>query len=141
MAEPPIINAEKPHEKDPLPPHTYPMGLKIMGAIVALLFLYSLWLLPRYFSSAKLYERGQMHMSPGEYSQAIEAFTMVLESFPSSKKTKLALAKAYFSNEDTEDDVNGIIQLAHVEISESEWSDLTKVMPEAYQVLFTDVEK
>lgn len=124
-----------------LQPHKYPVLIKIIGIVVTGLFLYSLYLVPQYFTSSINLKKGENFLNQRNYSEAIISLEKVVEQVPSSKKAKIFLAIAYFSNSDTEDDQNGIYYLQDITLYESDWNKVSAVMPKEYQELFNTINK
>ena len=120
-------------------PHKYPILIKIIGIVVIGLFLYSLYLVPQYFTASKNLKNGENFLNQQNYRQAIISLEKVVEKVPSSKEAKILLAIAYFSNSDTEDDQNGIYHLQDITLYESDWNKVSAVMPEEYQELFNTI--
>lgn len=124
-----------------LQPHKYPILIKIIGIVVIGLFLYSLYLVPQYFTASKNLKKGENFLNQQNYTQAIISLEKVVEKVPSSKEAKILLAIAYFSNSDTEDDQNGIYHLQDITLYESDWNKVSAVMPEEYQELFNTINE
>jgi len=124
-----------------LQPHKYPVFIKIIGAVVIGLFLYSLYLVPLYFTASKNLKKGENFLNQRNYTKAIISLEKVVEQVPSSKEAKILLAIAYFSNSDTEDDQNGIYHLQDITLYESDWNKVSAVMPEEYQELFNTINE
>lgn len=124
-----------------LQPHKYPVLIKIIGALVIGLFLYSLYLVPQYFTASKNLKKGENFLNQRNYTEAIISLEKVVEQVPSSKKAKILLAIAYFSNSDIEDDQNGIYHLQDITLYKSDWNKVSAVMPEEYQELFNTINK
>ncbi len=122
----------------PLIPHKYPLWVKLFSLLLLFSFLYSLYLLPEYFGPSKKFKQGTIAYQNHSYVEAIRLFGYVLETVPSSKKAKIAIAKAYFANGDPNDDEKGLVFLQGISLDKDSWGDLVKVMPVEYYQYFKD---
>jgi len=125
----------------PLEPHSYPMHIKAFALIILGLFVYALMQTPEHYTAAKNYRLGEQKLTEGNYDEAIQYYVKVLATVPSSKRAKISIATAYFGNDDTTDDEIGLAYLWGISLSETEWEQLTKTMPEEYKTRFTTVKK
>ena len=103
--------------------------------------IYSLILLPEYFVASKKFKLGVEAYSNRNYSSSIQNLEYAIETVPTSKKAKIAIAKAYFANGNQQDDEKGLEYLQGVTLDKDTWADLTTVMPVEYQKYFNDIKQ
>lgn len=128
-------------QRQALEPHQYPLLIQIFGLSVIAFFVYSLYLFPQYLSAAKNLKLGENLLDQKKYSEAIVSFKKVIAEVPSSKEAKILLAISHFSNDNVEDDIDGIDYLQGIELYETDWQRVSKVMPIEYQIYFQTVNK
>ncbi len=121
----------------PLEPHTYPSWIKAFAFLVLLASIYSFTLLPRYLEAAQKTKEARMAFENKDYAGAIRDYGTALYIIPSSKKVKIALAEVYFSNEDAEDDIIGLMELEGVKLDKDDWARISLVMPKKYADQFS----
>ena len=119
-----------------LKPYLYPFWIQAFALVIALLFSYSFYSLPASIKATLQLERGESLLREGQYQQAIADFEKAYEYSPTAKKVKIALATAYFSNQNSEDDRIGLLYLEGVSIDDAEWSKVSVVIPEEYKHYF-----
>lgn len=121
--------------------HKYPAWIKLFTGALLLLVIYSLILLPKYFVASKKFKLGVDAFYSRDYSSSIRNLEYAIETVPTSKKAKIAIAKAYFANGDQQDDEKGLDYLQGVTLDKETWADLTTVMPVEYQKYFNDIKQ
>ena len=124
-----------------LPPHTYPLWVKLVGIGIVIATLYSLALSPGYVVAAKKMHAAQAAYQARDYHGAVQLYRDVLEAVPSSKAARIGAAEAIFSNSDKEDDEVGLTLLQGITLDKEGWSRITRVMPTEYQQRFEDVKR
>ena len=124
-----------------LEPHNYPTYIKLFAFTTIGIFVYAMTLLPSYFSSAVDMKNVEEYFNNKNYTEAITSLQKILKITPDSKKAKLLIAKAYFSDENKENDVEGLEVLESVSLNDREWQDLNTVMPAEYQQYFINETK
>ncbi len=124
-----------------LPPHKYPVWIKLFTGVLLLSVIYSLILLPEYFVASKKFKAGLDDYNNRNYSNSIKNLEYSLETVPTSKKVKIAIAKSYFANGNQYDDEKGLDYLRGVTLDKETWADLTTVMPVEYQKYFNDIKQ
>ncbi len=124
-----------------LPPHKYPMWIKLFGIGLIIATFYSLALLPEYLNAAKKMHAARIAFGEGNYDEAILWYRDVLETVPTSKKALIGAAEALFSNSDKSDDEIGLALLGDVTLDKYAWARIQKVMPADYQQYFENVKK
>lgn len=124
-----------------LSPHKYPAWIKLFTGALLLSVIYSLILLPEYFVASKKFKLGVEAYSNRNYSSSIQNLEYAIETVPTSKKAKIAIAKAYFANGNQQDDEKGLEYLQGVTLDKETWADLTTVMPVEYQKYFNDIKQ
>lgn len=125
----------------PLPPHKYPLWIIAFGVVVTMAVLYSLYFLPSYISAARAMESGNQALQNKNYKEAIKFYSIVLGKEPSSKKARISIFEAIFSNEDPADDEQALLFLSGVELNSVDWSRLKKVMPVKYDQYFETIQQ
>jgi hypothetical protein len=123
-----------------LPPHKYPLWVKIFALGIVIATLYSLALLPEYLVAAKKMRTAEQAYSNQDYEEAIGLYGYVLETVPSSRKAKIGAAEAIFADGDTSNDEVGLGILQDITLDKDSWARITKVMPSEYQQYFNDVK-
>lgn len=124
-----------------LPPHKYPLWIKLFGVGIIIATIYSLMLLPKYLVAAKKMRAAEVAYQSGNYDESIQLYSYVLETVPSSKTARIGAAEAIFSNSDKSDDEVGLTLLYGVTLDEDTWARITRVMPIKYQQYFRDVKQ
>jgi predicted Zn-dependent protease len=85
--------------------------------------------------------RAEVSARNGDSSSAISAFRNVLADVPTSRDSKIGLAKLLFVNKSQSDSEEALNLLNGIELTSDEWSDLKKVIPLQYQQLFEEKKK
>jgi hypothetical protein len=124
-----------------LPPNKYPAWIKLFTGVLLLSVVYSLILLPEYFVASKKFKAGLDAYNSRDYLSSIKNLEYSLKTVPTSKKVKIAIAKAYFANGNQQDDEKGLDYLQGVTLDKETWVDLTTVMPVEYQKYFNDIKQ
>lgn len=116
-----------------LTPYEYPLWIRLSAGILSLAVILSIVLLPRYFIAARKLKSGIEAYKNKNFSASIQDLKYALKRAPTSKKSKIAIAKAYFANDDAEDDEKGLGYLHGVKLDKRERADLMTVMPAGYE--------
>lgn len=124
-----------------LPPHKYPLRVKLFGVGIIVATLYSLVLLPEYLVAAKKMRAAEVAYRSGDYQSSLELYRYVLETVPTSKTARIGAAEAIFSDGDPSDDEVGLTLLQGIILDESNWARISRVMPVEYQQYFNDVKQ
>ena len=124
-----------------LPPHKYPLWVKLFGVGIIIATIYSLMLLPEYLVAAKKMRAAEVAYQTGNYDESIQLYSYVLETVPTSKAARIGAAEAVFSNSDKSDDEVGLDLLQDITLDEDTWARITRVMPVEYQQYFGDVKQ
>jgi len=82
-------------EMKPFSRHSYPILIKIFGLALLGIWLYSLFLLPKYFEASKYLQAGERYLKLRDYDNSVIELKKVLEAVPSSRRAKTALLTAY----------------------------------------------
>lgn len=125
--------------KKALPPHTYPIAIKIFGLIIAGIFSLALYSMPNILIAGKHMKAGEAFLEEKKYAKAIAEFEYVLKRIPDAENARIAVAIAYFANDNTVDDKKGLLHLEGLNISERDWKKIEKVMPTEYNSLFDTI--
>ena len=129
-------------EKNPaLPPHKYPLWVKLLGVGIVITTLYSLILLPEYLVAAKKMRAAEAAYQRGDYQSSLELYRSVLGKVPTSKTARIGEALAIFSDGDTSDDEVGLTLLQGITLDKENWARITRVMPVEYQQYFGNVKQ
>jgi len=126
-------------ENKSLQRHKYPTIVVVFAIVIAMMTVYSLFLLPKYVFASKNLKTAEEASEQSEYDRAAALYLEVLNEVPSSKRAKIGIALALFSNDNLEDDEVAVIALSDVTIYPSDWEKLVRVMPVEYQEYFVDV--
>ncbi|OGY44501.1 MAG: hypothetical protein A2729_01565 [Candidatus Buchananbacteria bacterium RIFCSPHIGHO2_01_FULL_39_14] len=124
-----------------LPPHQYPLWVKLFGVSIIIATIYSLILLPEYLVAAKKMRAAQIAYQSGNYDESIQLYSYVLETVPTSKAARIGVAEAIFSNSDKSDDEVGLTLLQGITLDKDTWARIMRVMPVEYQQYFGDVKQ
>ena len=124
-----------------LPPHQYPLWVKLFGVSIIIATIYSLMLLPEYLVATKKMRAAEVAYQGGNYDESIQLYSYVLETVPTSKVARIGAAEAIFSNSDKSDDEVGLGLLQDITLDEDTWARITRVMPVEYQQYFGDVKQ
>jgi len=124
-----------------LPPHKYPLWVKLFGVGIIIATIYSFVLLPGYLAAAKKMRTAQIAYQDGNYEESIQLYADVLETVPTSKVAIIGVAEAIFSNSDKNDDEVGLILLQGITLDKDAWARITRVMPVEYQQYFEEVKQ
>lgn len=124
-----------------LPPHKYPLWVKLFGVGIVMTTLYSLVLLPEYLVAAKKMRAAETAYQRGDYRSSLELYRYVLETVPTSKAARIGAALVIFSDGDPSDDEVGLTLLQGITLNESNWARISRVMPVEYQQYFEDVKQ
>lgn len=79
-----------------LPPHQYPVGIKVFAGVVAVVALYGLFSTPHALMSLHQLRAADALYDGGNFPGAAQAYEGVLKEAPRSGTAKLGAAKAYF---------------------------------------------
>ncbi len=120
-----------------LPPHQYPLGIKVFAGVVAVVALYGLFSTPHALMSLHQLRAADALYNGGNFPGAAQAYEGVLKEAPRSGTAKLGAAKAYFHLHDESADKKALTLLVGMELDKYDAEDLAKVMPEKYWDLFT----
>ena len=125
-------------EQLPPPLHTwdYPLWVKLAGGAIVLLVGYALLTLPGNIAAARKLHQAEGLEHAGKFAQAETEYAAVLEKMPTSRKGRIALAHAIFSDGDPKNDPAGLRAVEGMNLDNGEWAHLSAVMPSEYQTLF-----
>jgi len=121
----------------PLKPHSYPWWVLLFTVVLISCVVYALFLSPQYLVAAKDFKNGIEAYNKKDFASSISHFEEVLKITPTSKTTKIAIAKSYFANKDKKDDELGLRYLEGIKLGKSRYADLKEVMPIEYQQYFS----
>ncbi len=129
-----------------LTPHKYPWGVKIFALAMIAVVVYSLYLLPTYFTASRKLRQAEAIYKDlnnfGNYNEAIKLYLQVIKAVPDSKAAKIGVAEAIFSSRVSIDDKKvGLLFIEDIEFNKSSWERITKVMPTEFQQYFQDIKK
>ena len=129
------------NELRPMLPHRYPIwviafGIGIFGATA-----FALALLPHYLQAATELKSARLTYLAKNFDAAITGFEKVLVLEPTSKTARIGEAKAIFSKGDSNGYERGLDLLASIELSKSEWAELSTVLPPDLAGQFVRVKK
>lgn len=124
-----------------LPPHKYPIWVKLFGVCIIIATVYSLILLPKYLVAAKKMRAAEAAYKRGDYEQSIEFYSSILETVPTSKAARIGAAEVVFSDAYKNNDELGLTLLQGITLDENDWARVTKVIPAEYRQYFGDVKQ
>lgn len=121
------MNDQDSPERIPLVPHRYPRAwcIFVFGSLIALICVYAQ--LPYYWDIKNRIGVADGYLQAGKYEEAIKAYQVLYEEFPSSEKLKIRLAESYFSLQKLEE---GNYFLKDLKLSQTEWKEIEKYLPE-----------
>lgn len=122
---------------EPMQPHSYPVGIKLIAAVIALGVLYGLASLPKYIPAVRDLKKANVLLKQNEYTDSSRLYLQVLKRVPTSRDARIGAAKALFSDDSPENDPHALLLLENINFLRSEWEDFSKIMPMQYQKYFT----
>lgn len=125
----------------PLGTWDYPLWVKIAGGAIVLLFGYALLSLPGNIAAARKLHRAEELEHAGKFTLAEAEYGALLERMPTSRKGRIALAHAIFTDGDPKNDPQGLRAVQGMNLDNGEWSHLSSVMPSEYQALFLQTKE
>lgn len=120
----------------PLKPHHYPLWIIGFALVIVGACGYASLSLPAYFTTARMFAAAKHLDAAGRHAEAEPGLRAVLQRSPGSRKARLALAKALFSDDDPGNDVEALQLLAGLKLTKSEWDEISPFMPETYRRMF-----
>lgn len=135
IAQPDAAETKEVYGK-PIPPHSYPLWIKIFGALVSLVFVGSLISLPADVCAAREFRRAQKEFKLGRIQETVSLCDRILVSEPNAAHIKLLCAQARFAFRSKEEDMKAIRLLNGISISAFQWDEINETMPQEYQQLF-----
>ncbi|HEX7018037.1 MAG TPA: tetratricopeptide repeat protein [Patescibacteria group bacterium] len=125
---------------EPLPPHTYPIGIKIFFVTIIGFFFYALVLLPSHLITLNKIDQANAAFNKKEFQQAESLYQSALNVAPNSHEAIFGKAKTLFANSDPNDDEHAMVLLSTITLDEGDWAELVQIMPQEYQQYFSTVE-
>jgi hypothetical protein len=124
-----------------LPPalkrHSYPFGLQAFVAVIAVVFFFSLRMLPPYLACGRLLTQATIAEENHNYSQAGDLLLAALKKVPSSKRVRIELALLWFEHGSQDDKEAALGVLEGVLIDEDDWNRIRPVLPREYLRYFS----
>jgi hypothetical protein len=121
-----------------LRPYQFPLWVLFICGFIMLSASLSLNLAPIQVRALSNLWKAEDAARKGDNSSAISAFRDVLADIPTSRESKIGLAKRLFVNNSQPDSEEALGLLSGIKLSIGEWDDLKKVIPKQYQELFVD---
>lgn len=125
----------------PIPPHSYPLWIKLFGAFVGLVFIGSLISLPADVVAAREFRLAQKEYKQGKIPETVSLCEKILAAEPNAEHIKVLCAQARFALNSKEEDLKALKLLKGISITASSWDEMTQVMPQEYQQLFIESGK
>lgn len=115
-----------------VPAKKYPIW--VIPFVVSLLAItvYAITIMPGYFVAARNLDIGINFYKDKRYVESIKYLEKVLDKYPTSRKAKLAIAKAYLVQHNPE----GLKYIRDLKLDKKEFADLKQVMPSGYEQYF-----
>lgn len=120
--------------------HQYPTVVKLFFLVVLFFLIYSTITLPKYAALGRDLKKAENQLNNSNYQQAMIDLKKILSAEPAAEKAKILLALTYFSDNDPDNDTEAIVYLKGVDINNSDWKKLQKVMPAFYQTFFEEIK-
>ncbi len=117
-------------------PYQYPYYIWIGVVLIIGLVTYSLFDFPKYYESAKFFEKGKNLSSSGEDVAAVQLYFKAFKLTPSAENVKYEMAYSIFKSPRYKDKSKALIYLKGVKLDRAKWERLEKVIPEEYQQYF-----
>ena len=133
------IVAESQPQVVPLRAHSYPIWLQVVAGLVGLAVIYSVLVLPRYYSAASLTEKAQAAVEAQNYPDAAKLLEQAAARVPDSKVIRLQLAYVCFKIGSATAHDEALGALSGLTMDQDEWNVLQPVMPAADQAQFHQV--
>jgi hypothetical protein len=131
-----IVEQEVPREWDEpaeVPPHTYPVWVLLVAALVALAALYSFIRVPSLVEAGHNLRSGEAAVARADYTTAVAELERAHAESPSSRKVTIYLATAEFGVNQPQ---VALQLLSGLRLTQSEWATLTRTMPPSIQAQF-----
>jgi hypothetical protein len=131
-----IVEQEVPHdwaEPAEVPPHTYPVWVLLVAALVALAALSSFIRVPTLVEAGRNLRSGEAAVARADYTTAVAELERAHAESPSSRKVTIYLATAEFGVNQPQ---VALQLLSGMRLTQSEWATLTQTMPPSIQAQF-----
>jgi hypothetical protein len=131
-----IVEQEVPrewNESAQVPPHTYPVWVVLVAALVALAALYSFVRVPTLVEAGRNLRSGEAAVARADYTTAVAELGRAHEESPSSRKVTIYLATAEFGVNQPQ---VALQLLSGLRLTQSEWATITQTMPPTIQAQF-----
>jgi hypothetical protein len=125
----------------PLKPHSYPIWLVGVAALVVAAAAYSATLAPPYLSAQFSMWRGEAALNKGDRAAAEAHYLEVLQAFPASKPARIEIAIALLGDSAEAQQQRGLAYLEGVELDKYEWRRVGAVLPARFRDQFHTVTK
>jgi thioredoxin-like negative regulator of GroEL len=116
-----------------VPPHTYPLWVVLVAALVVLAALYSFVRVPTLVEAGRNLRSGEAAVARGDYTTAVADLENARAESPTSRKVTIYLATAEFGAGQPQ---AALDLLQGMTFTRSEWSTLTQTMPPSIQAQF-----
>jgi hypothetical protein len=113
----------------PLRAHRYPIWLLAVACLLMVSVLYSLQLLPNYYSASRLVDRAETADAAQQIGEAVELLERAATLVPDSKKIQVHLAYEYFKLPGDAAHEKAMGALYGLDLSKDEMAKLRSVMP------------
>jgi hypothetical protein len=116
-----------------IPPHTYPLWVVLAAAVTLLAALYSFTRVPTLVEAGRDLRAGEAAVTRGDYATALVDLERAHTESPSSRKATVYLATAEFGENEPQP---ALELLSGMQLTQSEWTTLTRTMPPSIQAQF-----
>jgi hypothetical protein len=120
-------------EPSQVPPHTYPVWVVLVAALIVVAALYSFARVPTLVSAGRDLRAGEAAVGRHDYPTAVADLERAHQESPTSRKVAIYLATADFGVNQPQ---AGLDLLQGMRLTQSEWSTLTQTMPASIQAQF-----
>ena len=119
-----------------LPPHKYPVWLLAAAVLFVLMAAYSVVLLPKYYSAARLLDKAENEDVAQHLPQSLRFARQAMEKVPDSKKARLQVAYECFKLNTADSRMEGMAALNELHLDNDEFAKLTTVMNDEDKAYF-----
>lgn len=118
-------------------PFRYPLWIELFFILFIIASIYLLANSAMFFRAVRSFNTAKRLAAEKEWDRSYEYYARTLKIFPKADKVKISFATMIWQNDDPEDDEIGLSVISGVNLSDSEWKKIRRVLPPKYEELFT----
>jgi hypothetical protein len=116
-----------------IPAHQYPAWVISFAVVVMITMAYAIVLLPKYISASQKLHSANIARDGRNFTEATKLYNEVILAVPNSQRARISAAEVIFSNDNKNDDSQGLELLSGIKLIGSDMDRINKVMPQNYQ--------